>query len=259
MISIRKSFGNGNSSLSKISTYRSDSSYRNKLKKKILEKNVKPFQLSISQKQTLNTTEGNESISFCNTERNNEKEHSSVLKLMNLLNEKRKNKLIEPLKNSISIEKNLNFSIDNLKDNINNYSCNLTKLKNNEMDLNTELKKNYDINEAESNLNKNYKKLINKIKKENFDSDEKIKQLKHENYNMNELFKNMKNEVDNLKKESFQKSKDINQLIEDKKEINTLLIIYQTKNKKLKEQIYNQLKTEKRIKSELKTIINNID
>ena len=259
MISIRKSFGNGNSSLSKISTYRSDSSYRNKLKKKILEKNVKPFQLSISQKQTLNTTEGNESISFCNTERNNEKEHSSVLQLMNLLNEKRKNKLIEPLKNSISIEKNLNFSIDNLKDNINNYSCNLTKLKNNEMDLNTELKKNYDINEAESNLNKNYKKLINKIKKENFDSDEKIKQLKHENYNMNELFKNMKNEVDNLKKESFQKSKDINQLIEDKKEINTLLIIYQTKNKKLKEQIYNQLKTEKRIKSELKTIINNID
>jgi len=259
MISIRKSFGNGNSSLSKISTYRSDSSYRNKLKKKILEKNVKPFQLSISQKQTLNTTEGNESISFCNTERNNEKEHSSVLKLMNLLNEKRKNKLIEPLKNSISIEKNLNFSIDNLKDNINNYSCNLTKLKNNEMDLNTELKKNYDINEAESNLNKNYKKLINKIKKENFDSDEKIKQLKHENYNMNELFKNMKNEVENLKKESFQKSKDINQLIEDKKEINTLLIIYQTKNKKLKEQIYNQLKTEKRIKSELKTIINNID
>ena len=259
MISIRKSFGNGNSSLSKISTYRSDSSYRNKLKKKILEKNVKPFQLSISQKQTLNTTEGNESISFCNTERNNEKEHSSVLQLMNLLNEKRKNKLIEPLKNSISIEKNLNFSIDNLKDNINNYSCNLTKLKNNEMDLNTELKKNYDINEAESNLNKNYKKLINKIKKENLDSDEKIKQLKHENYNMNELFKNMKNEVDNLKKESFQKSKDINQLIEDKKEINTLLIIYQTKNKKLKEQIYNQLKTEKRIKSELKTIINNID
>ena len=259
MISIRKSFGNGNSSLSKISTYRSDSSYRNKLKKKILEKNVKPFQLSISQKQTLNTTEGNESISFCNTERNNEKEHSSVLQLMNLLNEKRKNKLIEPLKNSISIEKNLNFSIDNLKDNINNYSCNLTKLKNNEMDLNTELKKNYDINEAESNLNKNYTKLINKIKKENFDSDEKIKQLKHENYNMNELFKNMKNEVDNLKKESFQKSKDINQLIEDKKEINTLLIIYQTKNKKLKEQIYNQLKTEKRIKSELKTIINNID
>ncbi len=259
MISIRKSFGNGNSSLSKISTYRSDSSYRNKLKKKILEKNVKPFQLSISQKQTLNTTEGNESISFCNTERNNEKEHSSVLQLMNLLNEKRKNKLIEPLKNSISIEKNLNFSIDNLKDNINNYSCNLTKLKNNEMDLNTELKKNYDINEAESNLNKNYKKLINKIKKENFDSDEKIKQLKHENYNMNELFKNMKNEVENLKKESFQKSKDINQLIEDKKEINTLLIIYQTKNKKLKEQIYNQLKTEKRIKSELKTIINNID
>ena len=259
MISIRKSFGNGNSSLSKISTYRSDSSYRNKLKKKILEKNVKPFQLSISQKQTLNTTEGNESISFCNTERNNEKEHSSVLQLMNLLNEKRKNKLIEPLKNSISIEKNLNFSIDNLKDNINNYSCNLTKLKNNEMDLNTELKKNYDINEAESNLNKNYTKLINKIKKENFDSDEKIKQLKHENYNMNELFKNMKNEVENLKKESFQKSKDINQLIEDKKEINTLLIIYQTKNKKLKEQIYNQLKTEKRIKSELKTIINNID
>ena len=259
MISIRKSFGNGNSSLSKISTYRSDSSYRNKLKKKILEKNVKPFQLSISQKQTLNTTEGNESISFCNTERNNEKEHSSVLQLMNLLNEKRKNKLIEPLKNSISIEKNLNFSIDNLKDNINNYSCNLTKLKNNEMDLNTELKKNYDINEAESNLNKNYKKLINKIKKENFDSDEKIKQLKNENYNMNELFKNMKNEVENLKKESFQKSKDINQLIEDKKEINTLLIIYQTKNKKLKEQIYNQLKTEKRIKSELKTIINNID
>ena len=259
MISIRKSFGNGNSSLSKISTYRSDSSYRNKLKKKILEKNVKPFQLSISQKQTLNTTEGNESISFCNTERNNEKEHSSVLQLMNLLNEKRKNKLIEPLKNSISIEKNLNFSIDNLKDNINNYSCNLTKLKNNEMDLNTELKKNYDINEAESNLNKNYTKLINKIKKENLDSDEKIKQLKHENYNMNELFKNMKNEVDNLKKESFQKSKDINQLIEDKKEINTLLIIYQKKNKKLKEQIYNQLKTEKRIKSELKTIINNID
>jgi prefoldin subunit 5 len=259
MISIRKSFGNDNSSLSKISTYRSDWSYRNKLKKGILEKNITPFQLSISQKQTLNSTEGNESISFCNTERNNEKEHSSVLQLMNLLNEKRKNKLIEPLKNSISIEKNLNFSIDNLKDNINNYSCNLTKLKNNEMDLNTELKKHYDINEAESNLNKNYTKLINKIKKENFDSDEKIKQLKHENYNMNELFKNMKNEVDNLKKESFQKSKDINQLIEDKKEINTLLIIYQTKNKKLKEQIYNQLKTEKRIKSELKTIINNID
>ena len=259
MISIRKSFGNDNSSLSKISTYRSDWSYRNKLKKGILEKNITPFQLSISQKQTLNSTEGNESISFYNTERNNEKEKSSVLQLMNILNEKRKNKLIEPLKNSISIEKNLNISIDNLKDKIKNFSLNLTKLKNNEMDLNTNLKKNFDINEAQSNLNQNYKKVINKTKKENLDSEVKIKQLNYENYNMNDLFKKTKNEVENLKKECFQKSKDINQLIEDKKEMNTLLIIYQTKNKKLKEQIYTQLKNEKRIKSELKTIINNID
>ncbi len=259
MISIRKSFGNGNSSLSKISTYRSDSSYRNKLKKNILQKNITPFQLSISQKQTLNSTEGNESISFYYTERNNEKEHSSVLQLMNLLKEKRKNNLIEPFKNSISVEKNLNFSIDTLKDKIHKCSSNLTKVKNNEMELNTILKKNLDINEAEKNLNKNYKKVINTIKKENFDLDEKIKQLKHNNYNMNELFRSIKNEVDNLKKDCFQKSKDINQLIEDKKEMNTLLIIYQTKNKKLKEQIYTQLKNEKRIKSELKTIINNID
>ena len=51
----------------------------------------------------------------------------------------------------------------------------------------------------------------------------------------------------------------MNELIEKKKQFQTLLFIYQKKIKEMKEIVYNQVKTDNNIKSELQTILENME
>ena len=51
----------------------------------------------------------------------------------------------------------------------------------------------------------------------------------------------------------------MNELIEKKKQLQTLLFIYQKKIKEMKEIVYNQIKTDNNIKSELQTILENME
>ena len=69
----------------------------------------------------------------------------------------------------------------------------------------------------------------------------------------------MKNEVENMKKKNVGKSDEVNELIEKKKQLQTLLFIYQKKIKEMKEIVYNQIKTDNNIKSELQTILENME
>ena len=69
----------------------------------------------------------------------------------------------------------------------------------------------------------------------------------------------MKNEVENMKNRNVGKSDEVNELIEKKKQLQTLLFIYQKKIKEMKEIVYNQVKTDNNIKSELQTILENME
>ena len=178
---------------------------------------------------------------------------------MEILKEKRRNKLTIPLKKNKIIKEKLSNTIDNLKYQIENVSSEVTKVKNSEIKINTLNKKNNSIKEVEVNLGKEYLKEIESNKNSCNELSQKIDELEEETFNTNNKYNELKNEVNIKQKNCKELSNAINQLIEDKKEINTLLILYQKKIKNIQEKIYEKLMLEKRIQSELKTIISNID
>ena len=216
--------------------------------------------LTDSNKQTFETTY--ENMPTLNSKENQNhllEDKITCLDLLNTINEKRKNQLIIPLKEGKIKKGKLNNTVENLKDEIEKISSDVTKVKNSETDLNTSNKKNTTITNMEITLGKDYEKEIKLNKNTCNEMNEKINQLDNETFNSNQVCNELNEEVDLKKKNCKELSNKINQLIEDKKEINTLLIIYQTKIKKMKENIYNQNSLENRIKSQLKTIISNID
>ena len=247
---------------SQISKYKNDSI--NKTTGDSFYKKSSTYLLTDSNKQTFESTY--ENTSTLNSKRNEKKNQNTLLKdkitcldLLNTLNEKRKNKLIIPLKEGKIKKEKLNNTVDNLKDEIEKISSNVTRVKNSESDLNTSNKKNTTITNMEITLGKEYEKEINLNKNICKEMNENINQLDNETLNSNQICNELNKEVDSKQKKCKELSNKINQLIEDKKEINTLLIIYQRKIKKMKDNIYNQNTLENRIKSELKTIISNID
>ena len=263
MTSLKK-FNDGSNSnkSSQLSKYKNDSI--NKTTADSFYKKSSTYLLTDSNKQTFETTY--ENTSTLNSKGNEKKNQNNLLKdkitcldLLNTLNEKRKNKLIIPLKEGKIKKEKLNNTVDNLKDEIEKISSNVTRVKNSESDLNTSNKKNTTITNMEITLGKEYEKEINLNKNICKEMNENINQLDNETLNSNQICNELNKEVDSKQKKCKELSNKINQLIEDKKEINTLLIIYQRKIKKMKENIYNKNNLENRIKSQLKTIISNID
>ena len=263
MTSLKKfSDGSNSNKSSQLSKYKNDSI--NKTTADSFYKKSSTYLLTDSNKQTFETTY--ENTSTLNSKGNEKKNQNNLLKdkvtcldLLNTLNEKRKNKLIIPLKEGKIKKEKLNNTVDNLKDEIEKISSNVTRVKNSESDLNTSNKKNTTITNMEITLGKEYEKEINLNKNICKEMNENINQLDNETLNSNQICNELNKEVDSKQKKCKELSNKINQLIEDKKEINTLLIIYQRKIKKMKENIYNKNNLENRIKSQLKTIISNID
>ena len=263
MTSLKKfTDGSNSNKSSQLSKYKNDSI--NKTTADSFYKKSSTYLLTDSNKQTFETTY--ENTSTLNSKGNEKKNQNNLLKdkitcleLLNTLNEKRKNKLIIPLKEGKIKKEKLNNTVDNLKDEIEKISSNVTRVKNSESDLNTSNKKNTTITNMEITLGKEYEKEINLNKNICKEMNENINQLDNETLNSNQICNELNKEVDSKQKKCKELSNKINQLIEDKKEINTLLIIYQRKIKKMKENIYNKNNLENRIKSQLKTIISNID
>jgi len=247
---------------SQISKYKNDSI--NKTSAESFFKKSNTFLLTDSNKQTFETTY--ENLPTLNSKVNEKKNSNDLindkltcLDLLNTVNEKRINKLLIPLKEGKIKKEKLNYNVDNLKEEIEKISSNVTKVKNSESDLNTSNKKNTTITNMEITLGKDYEKEIKLTKTNCNEMNERINQLDNETFNSKEVYDELNKEVTLKKNKCKELSNNINQLIEDKKEINTLLIIYQRKIKKMKDNIYNQNTLENRIKSELKTIISNID
>ncbi len=263
MTSLKKfTDGSNSNKSSQLSKYKNDSI--NKTTADSFYKKSSTYLLTDSNKQTFETTY--ENTSTLNSKGNEKKNQNNLLKdkvtcldLLNTINEKRKNKLIIPLKEGKIKKEKLNNTVDNLKDEIEKISSNVTRVKNSESDLNTSNKKNTTITNMEITLGKEYEKEINLNKNICKEMNENINQLDNETLNSNQICNELNKEVDSKQKKCKELSNKINQLIEDKKEINTLLIIYQRKIKKMKENIYNKNNLENRIKSQLKTIISNID
>ena len=264
MMTSLKKFTDGSNSnkSSQLSKYKNDSI--NKTTADSFYKKSSTYLLTDSNKQTFETTY--ENTSTLNSKGNEKKNQNNLLKdkitcldLLNTLNEKRKNKLIIPLKEGKIKKEKLNNTVDNLKDEIEKISSNVTRVKNSESDLNTSNKKNTTITNMEITLGKDYEKEIKLTKTNCNEMNERINQLDNEKFNSKEVYDELNKEVTLKKNKCKELSNNINQLIEDKKEINTLLIIYQRKKKKMKDNIYNQNTLKNRIKSELKTIISNID
>ena len=247
---------------SQLTKYKSD--LTNKTTADSFYKKSSTYILTDSNKQTFETTY--ENMPTLNSKENEKKNQNNLLDdkitcldLLNTINEKRKNQLIIPLKEGKIKKGKLNNTVENLKDEIEKISSDVTKVKNSETDLNTSNKKNTTITNMEITLGKDYEKEIKLNKNTCNEMNEKINKLDNETFNSNQVCNELNEEVDLKKKNCKELSNKINQLIEDKKEINTLLIIYQRKIKKMKENIYNQNSLENRIKSQLKTIISNID
>ena len=243
---------------SQLTKYKSD--LTNKTTADSFYKKSSTYILTDSNKQTFETTY--ENMPTLNSKENEKKNQNNLLDdkitcldLLNTINEKRKNQLIIPLKEGKIKKGKLNNTVENLKDEIEKISSDVTKVKNSETDLNTSNKKNTTITNMEITLGKEYEKEINLNKNICKEMNENINQLDNETLNSNQICNELNKEVDSKQKKCKELSNKINQLIEDKKEINTLLIIYQTKIKKMKENIYNQNSLENRIKSQLKTII----
>ncbi len=263
MTSLKKfTDGSNSNKSSQLSKYKNDSI--NKTTADSFYKKSSTYLLTDSNKQTFETTY--ENTSTLNSKGNEKKNQNNLLKdkvtcldLLNTINEKRKNKLIIPLKEGKIKKEKLNNTVDNLKDEIEKISFNVTRVKNSESDLNTSNKKNTTITNMEITLGKEYEKEINLNKNICKEMNENINQFDNETLNSNQICNELNKEVDSKQKKCKELSNKINQLIEDKKEINTLLIIYQRKIKKMKENIYNKNNLENRIKSQLKTIISNID
>ena len=263
MTSLKKfTDGSNSNKSSQLSKYKNDSI--NKTTADSFYKKSSTYLLTDSNKQTFETTY--ENTSTLNSKGNEKKNQNNLLKdkvtcldLLSTINEKRKNKLIIPLKEGKIKKEKLNNTVDNLKDEIEKISSNVTRVKNSESDLNTSNKKNTTITNMEITLGKEYEKEINLNKNICKEMNENINQLDNETLNSNQICNELNKEVDSKQKKCKELSNKINQLIEDKKEINTLLIIYQRKIKKMKENIYNKNNLENRIKSQLKTIISNID
>ena len=242
MLTSLKKFTDGSNSnkSSQLSKYKNDSI--NKTTADSFYKKSSTYLLTDSNKQTFETTY--ENTSTLNSKGNEKKNQNNLLKdkvtcldLLNTINEKRKNKLIIPLKEGKIKKEKLNNTVDNLKDEIEKISSNVTRVKNSESDLNTSNKKNTTITNMEITLGKEYEKEINLNKNICKEMNENINQLDNETLNSNQICNELNKEVDSKQKKCKELSNKINQLIEDKKEINTLLIIYQRKIKKMKEKI----------------------
>ena len=243
---------------SQLTKYKSD--LTNKTTADSFYKKSSTYILTDSNKQTFETTY--ENMPTLNSKENQNhllEDKITCLDLLNTINEKRKNQLIIPLKEGKIKKGKLNNTVENLKDEIEKISSDVTKVKNSETDLNTSNKKNTTITNMEITLGKDYEKEIKLTKTNCNEMNERINQLDNETFNSKEVYDELNKEVTLKKNKCKELSNNINQLIEDKKEINTLLIIYQRKIKKMKDNIYNQNTLENRIKSELKTIISNID
>ena len=245
--SLKKNNDNTYSKSTLYTTLRSESSFRKTNTFNLTEQS--------SNKQTFITNEDN----LENTKQILVNDKNTCFDLMEILQEKRKNKLTIPLKKNKIIKEKLSNTIDNLKYQIENVSSEVTKVKNLEIKINTLNKKNNSIKEVEVNLGKEYLKEIESNKNSCNELSQKIDELEEETFNTNNKYNELKNEVNIKQKNCKELSNAINQLIEDKKEINTLLILYQKKIKNIQEKIYGKLMLEKRIQSELKTIISNID
>ena len=243
-------------------TYKTDTLNKNSESSSF--KKLNPLLVSDSNKQTFATTfvntDENESLySKTINDKTQKNDQISCLDLLEFINTKRKNQLTIPLKKGKVKKKNLINSVDLLKNQIKNVSCDVTKVKNSETDLNTLNKKTDSIRKIEFVLGKEYLKEIESNKQNYNEMNEKINELNYETFNSDEIYNKLKKEVCVKKNNCKELSNAINQLIEDKKELNTLLIIYQKKIKKMKENIYNRDMLDNRIKSGLKTIISNID
>ena len=243
-------------------TYKTDTLNKNSENSSL--KKINPLMVSDSNKQTFATTfvntDENESLySKTMNEKTQKNNQINCLDLLDFINTKRKNQITIPLKKGKVKKENLINSVDLLKDKIDNVSYDVTKIKNSETDLNTLNKKTNSIRKVEFVLGKEYLKEIELNKQTYNEMNEKINELDNETLNSNEICNKLKKEVCVKKNNCKELSNAINQLIEDKKEINTLLILYQKKIKNIQEKIYGKLMLEKRIQSELKTIISNID
>ena len=146
--SLKKNNDNNYSKSPLYTTLRSESSFRK----------TNPFNLTeqSSNKQTFITNEDN----LENTKQILVNDKNTCFDLMEILKEKRRNKLTIPLKKNKIIKEKLSNTIDNLKYQIENVSSEVTKVKNSEIKINTLNKKNNSIKEVEVNLGKEYLKEI---------------------------------------------------------------------------------------------------
>ena len=205
MMTSLKKFTDGSNSnkSSQLSKYKNDSI--NKTTADSFYKKSSTYLLTDSNKQTFETTY--ENTSTLNSKGNEKKNQNNLLKdkvtcldLLNTINEKRKNKLIIPLKEGKIKKEKLNNTVDNLKDEIEKISSNVTRVKNSESDLNTSNKKNTTITNMEITLGKEYEKEIKLNKNTCNEMNEKINQLDNETFNSNQLCNELNNEVDLKKK-----------------------------------------------------------
>ena len=244
---------------SKSSSLKTDNTLKKNLELNSFDSKNNQIQVTLSQKQTIASSDY-ENYSRKSSKKTEEtKSKCTTYELLELVQKRREEKLLSPIKEGKVIKSLLTFSCDNLKKKITKISYDLSNVKNNEFRLNTLNKKNNTLKIIEISLGKNYKKEIEKLRNKNNILRNKINELEHETFNSNELYNKMKNEVENMKKKNVGKSDEVNELIEKKKQLQTLLFIYQKKIKEMKEIVYNQVKTDNNIKSGLQTMLENME
>ena len=128
--SLKKNNDNTYSKSTLYTTLRSESSFRKTNTFNLTEQS--------SNKQTFITNEDN----LENTKQILVNDKNTCFDLMEILKEKRRNKLTIPLKKNKIIKEKLSNTIDNLKYQIENVSSEVTKVKNSEIKINTLNKKN---------------------------------------------------------------------------------------------------------------------
>ena len=251
--SLKKYNDNNYSKSTLYTTLRSESSFKKTNTFNLTERS--------SNKQTFITNEDTleNSKNFEKEKQTLENDKITCFDLMEILKEKRRNKLTIPLKQNKIMKEKLSNTVDDLKNQIEDISSKVSTIKNSQTKLNTSNKKNNSIKEVENTLRKEYLKEIETNRNICNEISEKIDELEHETFNSNNIYNELKNEVSVKQKKCKELSNEINQCIEEKKELNTLLIIYQRKIKNMKDKLYGKLMLEKRLKSGLNTIISNID